>query len=130
MKLFAKVRVVATSSLLLATIFFLGCGNAENEYVAENPEQAASQIEQAFADSGGLTHAAALAASDAMRKGEYEKAVVSLQTVKAGTNITAEQGLAIYSSTVTLEAQLIAGVEAGDPNAIRAYQMLKAMKRD
>ena len=115
----------------LALAFFLtACGETEEFPVAETPEQAASQIEQAFANSQGLAQTAARAASEAMRKGEYEKAVVSLQTLTASTNATLEQGMAVYSSTVALEAQLIGGVEAGDPNAIRAYDLLKRMKRD
>lgn len=124
----SSFRTAGAALVLAAGLFWGACSSDDG--VADNPEEAAEQIDQAFANTEGLTHAAAVAASEAMRKGEYEKAVVSLQTVKASTNITLDQGLAIYSSAVALEAQLISRVEAGDPNAIRAYELLKRMKRD
>ncbi len=65
-----------------------------------------------------------------MRKGEYEKAIVSLHTARQATNITLEQGLAIHSSMVTLERDLINAIERGDENAKKAYELLRRTKRN
>ena len=70
------------------------------------------------------------AASEAMRNGEYEKAIVTLHTVKQAPGITMEQGLAIHSSMVTLEQTLINAIERGDPKAKQAYELLRRMKRN
>ena len=67
-------------------------------------------------------------AAEALRRGEYEKAVVSLTTVRAATNATLEQGMAVHQSTVQLEARLAAEIAAGNEAATRAYGLLKAMK--
>src|SRR5204863_8360930 len=97
--------------------------------VARSPKEAASQIEQAFAAAKESTRQAANTASEAMRKGDYEQAVVSLETVLSSEGITVEQGFAIHSSTVVLEGSLINAIRGGDKNAERAYQLLKAMKK-
>jgi hypothetical protein len=67
-------------------------------------------------------------AAEALRRGEFEKAVVSLTTVRAATNVTFEQGLAIHGSTLQLEARLAAEIATGSESAQRAYGLLKAMK--
>jgi outer membrane murein-binding lipoprotein Lpp len=116
---------------IILSLFLAGCGgsNETDSPLAESPEQAASQIEQAFSDADNATRQVAAAASEALRKGEYEKAIVSLETVRDAPDVTPDQGLAIYNSTVALEQRLISAMEAGDKNAERAYQMLKAFKR-
>ena len=98
--------------------------------VARNPKEAATQLEAAFRESQAEIRDSAQAASEAIRRNEYEHAVVSLQTVKAQPNVTVEQGMAIHSSMVTLESELIRAIEAGDPNARRAYELLRAMNRN
>lgn len=107
-----------------------GCGSQDEVLpVAKTPEQAASQIEQAFSGAKGPARDVAAAASDAMRKGDFEKAIVSLQTVRATPDVTVDQGMAIHSTTIMLEERLVSAIESGDKNAERAYQLLKAMKR-
>lgn len=101
----------------------------EDLTIARTPKEAASQIDQAFVAANAATKQAAAAASEAMRKGDYEKAVVSLQVVRSSPEITVEQGFAIHSSAVAMEARLISAIESGDKNAERAYQLLKAMKK-
>lgn len=98
--------------------------------MARTPEQAASQMEQAFASADAKMKEMAAATSEALRKNEYENAVVSLQSIRSNQEITADQRLAVYSSAVTLEARLISAMQAGDKNAERAYQLLKALKRN
>lgn len=113
-------------------MLLLGCGKSPEEEagMATTPEQAASQMEQAFANSEAKMRELAAATSDALRKNEYENAVVSLQTIRASEEMTPEQRMAIYGSAVTLEARLISAMQSGDKNAERAYQLLKAMKRN
>ncbi len=65
-----------------------------------------------------------------MRKGDYEKAIVALQVMRNAKDITLEQGLAIHNSAVAMEVRLINAMDAGDPNAKRAYQLLKELKRN
>jgi hypothetical protein len=64
-----------------------------------------------------------------MRQGQYDKAVMSLQVVRSRGNLTLEQGVAVHGSIVAMEAQLIQAMGSGDPNAKRAYELLRAMKR-
>jgi hypothetical protein len=116
--------------LSLCALLLSGCGSKDEALpVVKTPEQAASQIDQAFANANGVARDVAAAASDAMRKGDFEKAIVSLQTVKASPDVTLDQGLAIHSTTIMLEERLISAMGSGDKNAERAYQLLKAMKR-
>ena len=109
-----------------------GCGKSDDDsgkITATNPKEAASQLERAFANSNPDTKQNADVVSDALRKGDYERAVVSLQAVRSGSNLTLEQGLAIHSSIVTLESKLITAMESGDENAKKAYELLKQFKR-
>jgi len=94
------------------------------------PKEAAAQLQQAFVGANGEVKNTATVASEALRTSDFEKAIQSLQTIKASQNLTFEQGLAVYNSERALEARLIAGVDAGDANAKRAYEMLKARRRN
>lgn len=120
-------------SLGLALLILAGisCGKREDDVVlATDPKQAASQLDTAFSAANSQVKQSAVTASEALRRGEYEKAIVNLQVMRESQALTMEQGLAIHGTVVSLESQLIRGVEAGDPNAIRAYQLLRAMKRN
>ena len=125
-------RIVEATSALLLTLAMTGCGQSPDAEagIAKTPEQAASQMEQAFASSDAKTRELAAAMSEALRKSEYENAVISLQTMRANQEITPDQRMAIYSSAVTLEARLINAMTSGDKNAERAYQLLKELKRN
>ena len=127
-------RTAFTISVGLALVLCAGgCGKSATEAerpVPRNPREAASQIEQAFVQAPPEIKQVSGAASDAMQKGDYEKAVVSLHVLQGGKGITLEQGLAIHNSMVALEGRLISAVESGDPNAKRAYQLLKELKRN
>ena len=115
--------------LLLLLLTACSKQSKEDLAIARTPKEAASQIDQAFVAANAATKQAAAAASEALRKGDYEQAVVSLQVVRSSPEITVEQGFAIHSSTVAMEARLISAMESGDKNAERAYQLLKAMKK-
>ena len=108
------------------------CGKSDEDdgaIGATTPEQAASQLEQAFAESPAAKTEVEVV-SQALRSGEYEKAVVSLEAVRSRENITLEQGLAIHSSMLTMEERLVNAMAAGDENAKRAYELLKRLKRN
>jgi len=124
--------MVRTVLVVLIVFALCGCGKSPDAEagMARTPEQAASQMEQAFSSADAKMKELAAATSEALRKNEYENAVVSLQTIRANEEITPDQRLAIYSSAVTLEARLINAMQAGDKNAERAYQLLKQLKRN
>lgn len=122
----------ATFSALGAALLTLaGCGKGgDGPGIAKNPQEAASQLDQAFAAAAPEIRQSVAAAAAAMRSGEYEKAVLNLQVVRNSQALTLDQGLAIHSSVVALETSLLNGIAAGDPGSRRAYELLKAMKRD
>jgi len=124
-------RTVSGMALpLLALAVLAGCGARQDDDLktASTPAEAASQIERAFAGAPEATRHAAEVAAEALRRGEYEKAVVSLTTVRTATNVTLDQGMAVHQSTLQLEARLAAEIAAGNEAASRAYGLLKAMK--
>lgn len=129
----AAFWAIALKFGLTALVLLNGCSQSDdgaNAAAQRNPKAAALQLEQAFETATPEVKQTAEVVSEAMRKAEYEKAVVSLQVIRSGTNITLEQGLAIHNSAVAMEGKLIRAMEAGDENAKRAYKLLKEMKRD
>lgn len=122
-----KTRMVAMLAVLTV---LTGCGSREEKDMkaAATPAEAASGMERAFASAADETRHAAGMVAEALRRGEYEKAVVSLTTVRTATNVTLEQGMAVHQSTLQLEARLAAEIAAGNEAATRAYGLLKAMK--
>ena len=125
------------TNFLIALLLLIvpGCGKSSSESGAETPppkntKEAASQLHQAFVSASPEVKNNAEAASQALQAADYEKAIPALQAMKARQNLTFEQGLAVHNSMVALEARLIAGVAAGDPNAKRAYDQFKKMKRE
>jgi hypothetical protein len=128
-----RSQIIATAVGTVALVFLLGCGKSDEATgtaVPRNPQEAASQLQTVFAKAAPDIKQTADTASNAMRKGDYEKAVVALQVIRSGTNVTFEQGLAVHNSVVALERQLVNAADAGDENAKRAYKLLKELKRN
>lgn len=131
-----KTKIAACGVFFLASLPLIlvlaGCGKSGDDSApkVETPAQAGAQLDQAFQNANGALKDSAAAAAEAMRKGEYEKAVVSLHTAQQAPNITLNQGMAIHSSMLTLERDLINAIERGDPNAKKAYELLKRSKRN
>jgi ABC-type phosphate transport system substrate-binding protein len=126
------LRIGLVGVLMAGALGLTSCGKSKTDALPpppRNPKQAATQLEQAFASSGSETVADVKQVSDAMRQGQYDKAVMSLQVVRSRGNLTLEQGVAVHGSIVAMEAQLIQAMGSGDPNAKRAYELLRAMKR-
>jgi lipopolysaccharide biosynthesis regulator YciM len=108
-----------------------GCSRSSDEDAlsAKSPTQAAGVLETAFKEAPEAARIAASTAAEAMREKDYEKAVVSLQTVRATENVTLEQGLAVHATILSMEGELVSAAQAGDPKAKQAYELLKALKR-
>ncbi|HOK78119.1 MAG TPA: hypothetical protein PLW35_10415 [Verrucomicrobiota bacterium] len=125
-------RATVICMVLSGCVALTACKRASDEPRLEtkNPKVAASQLEQAFASAPSDVAEQAKAAAQAMQAGEYERAITSLEAVRGQENLTLEQGMAVHSSVVSMEAKLIQAIQAGDPNAKRAYELLKALKRN
>jgi hypothetical protein len=121
---------LAAALLVAAT----GCSKSPKEITTTaappQPKEAASQIQQAFTAAPVEVKKSAEVVSESLRTANYEQAVKSLQVIRAGQNLTFEQGMAVHNSERALVAKLLVAMEAGDPNAKRAYEMLKKSHRD
>ncbi|MBM3835665.1 MAG: hypothetical protein FJ403_20825 [Verrucomicrobia bacterium] len=126
------MKTNALLSLLIVCSLFIGCGNSNDDgrLTAKSTEQAASVLDQSFANADTAMKQNVSAVSEALRKREYEKAVISLQAVQQAPNITIDQGMAIQNSSILLERELVNAIERGDKNAERVYQLLKQMRRN
>lgn len=107
-----------------------GCGKADEDAGVLTPVQAARSLDEHFAEAPPDVQQTVRVASEALREGNAEKAVVALQTARSQPTLTLDQGLAVHNSLVALEHQLIAAADAGDENAKRAYELLKRVKRN
>jgi len=129
-----KRAAVAWSLSSALCVALSGCGKTDKPISAAaappKPKEAASQIQQAFTTASPEIKKNAEAVSEAMRTADYEQAIQTLETLKARQNLTLEQGTALYNSERALVAKLLAGIEAGDPKAKRAYEMLKQTHRN
>ena len=126
-----ELSVVLPGLALLLASSACNKSHSDGDYkIASTPAEASSQIAQAFQSAPAAVKEPATTAAAAMRDGDFEKAVVSLQVIRQSEALTLEQGLAIHSSVVALEARLINAMQAGDPNARRAYELLKQLKRN
>jgi hypothetical protein len=124
-------RAVMWSAALLLLQGGCSKSKSDSDYkVAETPKEAATQLERAFQNTVPEVQQSVTTASQALRTGDYEKAVVTLQVIRSREGLTLNQGLAIHSSMVALEGKLIYAMEAGDQNARRAFELLKQLKRE
>ena len=117
---------------VLVLQFFWGCSKSREEIIptAKTPEQAASGLDKTFAGAPPAVKENVTAVSEALRKRDYEKAVVTLHSVQQAPGITLQQGMAIHDSSVLLERELINAIERGDPRAKAAYELLKRSRRN
>lgn len=123
-------------SVLIVALLILasGCNKSAKEITVAAtpppPKEAAAQIQQAFISASQEVRDTASVFSQSLQNANYEQAIQSLQAIKARENLTLQQGTAVYNSEMALEARLIAGIQAGDLNAQRAYDLLKKSKRN
>lgn len=120
------IPLACAAALALAA----GCGKSGEDAAVLTPVQAARSLDEHFAEAPPEVRQTVRVASEALREGNAEKAVVALQTARTQPTLTLDQGLAVHNSLVALEHQLIAAADAGDENAKRAYELLKRLKRN
>jgi hypothetical protein len=104
------------------------CAESDDERLVRPPkdsQEAASELEQAFADADGATKKNAAVATQALREKKYEKAVASIMTIRNQDNLSFDQGMTVRNSMVTLQRELINAAEDGDPRAERAIKILQ-----
>lgn len=126
------MKTIAILAGALNCLLAVSCSKSSDDgrLTAKSPQQAASTLEESFAGSTPAVQQDVRVVSDALRKREFEKAVVSLQVVQQAPNITLQQGMAIHNSALLLEKELIDAIERGDPKAKQAYELLRRMKRN
>lgn len=116
-----------TISLLLA-LCLSACGESDDERLSRAPKtmaEAASELETVFDDADASTKQNAKVAMEALKSKKYEKATVSLISIRNQDNLTFEQGMTVRNSLVTLQRDLIDAAEDGDPQAIKAIRLLQ-----
>ena len=125
----------ATPALLVCLLLAAGgCDKSKEQTEAPSaappkPQAAATELQHAFVNARPEVQKPAQEAAQALQSANYEQAIKSLETVRVRPGLTPEQNMAIHNSSRSLEARLIAAMEAGDPNAKRAYEMLKQSRR-
>jgi hypothetical protein len=124
-------RSIPPAAALAAALVVTSCGSEDPEMeLPKTPAAAAERIEEVFAAEPPVVRDTATAAREAVRVGDYEKAVVALQALKQRPAPNLEQGLAVHGYMVALEAELINASASGDERARRAYELLRKMKRN
>lgn len=126
-------RYLVSAFTVAALLFLLAaCGRqaGDKPVVATNPKEAATGLEASFQAAPESVRENVRLASEAMRQAQYEQAILSLGAVREQASMTLDQGMAIHGAVVSMESELIAAMQAGDPNAKRAYALLRAMKRN
>lgn len=111
-----------------------GCGKAPADgtptATPPKPKEAATELQQAFATAQPEVQNVAQEAVQSLKAANYEQAVQSLQAIRARQGLTPEQSMAVYNTSRALEAGLISAMEAGDPNAKKAYELLRKTRRN
>lgn len=111
-----------------------GCGDGSDDggiRNSQNVEGAADHLSEAFANSDSALQKHAKSASEAMRKKKYRDALIALQEIKQSGKVKdVNEGIAVRDSLINLEQELIYAMEDGDPNAEKAYQLLKRVNRN
>ena len=131
MLLMKSLRLLASTFAIASAFALTGCGGSNDESAGvPTPKEAATQIEEAFTAAEPELQQNMRVATEALREGKFEQAVVALQVTRSTTNLTLDQGMAVHNSMVALEQHLINAAASGDANAQRAYDLLKKAKRN
>ena len=117
------------AALLVAAI---GCSRSADDepkpVPVPTPAEAESKLQEALVSAPADVKSIAAAASEALRAANYEKAVESLQALKARKDLTPQQYMAVHESEVAMVDRILAAMQAGDLNAKRAYEAYKRSK--
>lgn len=127
---YSKIKLLGIC--LFLSVAMVGCGESDDGLLRQSKsvDGAADHLSDAFkgADSESLKNAGI--ASAAIKKGQFQKALYAIETIKAKPDVSFDQGVAINDSLINLERELIYRVEDGDPKAIAAYELLKRINRN
>ena len=119
-----KTRILLVTAL--AAIGLAGCGS-------ESPTET-SGLKEAFPKEKAVTSEAkeiqtlAEKAADAAAKGDMEQAVASLIVLQAEQNLNPAQRAAVQDQMSNVQTDLANRADAGDANAKRALDAIRAMK--
>ena len=126
-------RFLATTlgAVVLSGIL-MGCGASDDGSIRQSTssEGAADHLADAFANADSESKKNAGIASEAIRKGQFQKALYAIETIKKKPDVDFDQGVAINDSLVNLERELIYRAEDGDKKAIAAYELLQRLHRN
>jgi hypothetical protein len=115
-------------------VLISGCSRSDTNTIgaapATTPQQAATQLEQAFATASPEAKTSVTTATEALRTADYDRAMAALEAVKANKNLTVQQNIALHESEVAMEMRLIQAMESGDPKAKAAYEQWRKRRRD
>lgn len=65
----------------------------------------------------------------AIKNNDYEGGAVALQTLRSSPTLNANQLTAVQDAMAAFQKQLVERAERGDPNAQRALEAMKTMRR-
>lgn len=111
---------------LAAALAFAGCGD-------DSPKDT-SALNDAFPKEKAVTPEArelqglAQKAAESAAKGDMEEAVASLIVLQAEQNLSPAQRSAVQDQMSNIQTDLANRADAGDPNAKRALEAIRAMK--
>lgn len=119
-----KTRILLVTAL--AALGLIGCGS-------ESPTET-SALKEAFPKEKAVTPEAreiqnlAEKAAEAAAKGDMEQAVASLIVLQAEQNLSPVQRAAVQDQMSNVQSDLANRADAGDANAKRALDAIRAMK--
>lgn len=107
-----------------------GCGKKDGTEAAQagSLEESAVFLEKAFANATPEVKTVVQRTCDALRKSEFEEAVLGVQALKGVENSNIDQGMALHGAIANLQAGIGVAMASGDPKAKRAYELLKNLR--
>ncbi len=108
-----------------------GCKKQEPSVgLPKNSKAAASQIQQAFSSSAPEAKQQSDNLAESLRNQDYEKAFDAMMRLRGQQAQNIQQVIAVENADRRLQADVLAGVERGDPRAIRAWDLLKRTRKN
>lgn len=127
-----KIRLIAPATALLATLLLApGCSKPDPAADLEKTAAALEKTPAEPAPDGAPTIAPSQqvkAAMEEYKAGKFEDAVTRLQLLRAASNISPEQRVALQDSVAAVMAEIYALAEKGDARAIAAVAQYEKMQ--
>ena len=126
MKLFPQVL----SLVALVAWTSVGCSKVDRYEVdvSTNPAKAAAAIEKTYANGTPAMKAAAAELASALKKKDYEKATVSLLTLRSLPENSDQQMLFLRGVMASLQLAIADAIDKGDPSAVNAREIIKGSR--